>query len=85
MKLLLTSFTPSAEHDQELVKLVGKPLQDIKMAYIENAYDVYNDEASLIEGREILKTKGYNFELFDLRNWTKDRRAMCSRQPDSEP
>ena len=50
MKLLLTSFTPSAEHDKELEKLVGKPLPDIKMAYIENAYDVYNDESSLIEG-----------------------------------
>ena len=76
MKLLLTSFTPSTEHDHELVKLVGKPLSDIKMAYIENAYDGYNDEASLIEGRQILKDKGYNFELVDLRNWTKDRAGL---------
>jgi dipeptidase E len=76
MKLLLTSFTPSAEHDQALTQLVGKPLQDIKMAYIENAYDVYNDEASLIEGRQILKEKGYNFELVDLRKWTKNNTGL---------
>jgi len=46
------------------------------MAYIENAYDVYNDEASLIEGRQILKDKGYNFELVDLRNWAKDAKEL---------
>ena len=79
MKLLLTSFTPSTEHDKELEKLIGKPLQDIKVAYIENAYDIYNDEASLIEGREILKTKGHNFELVDLRKWTKDRAGLQAK------
>ncbi len=79
MKLLLTSFTPSADHDQALVKIVGKPLQDIKMAYIENAYDPYDDEASLIEGREILKNKGYNFELVDLRNWTQDNTGLYEK------
>ena len=72
MKLLLTSFLLTTKHDLALAQLVGKPLQDIKMAYIENAYDVYNDEPSLIEGRKILKSKGYDFELVDLRNWTKD-------------
>ncbi len=57
-------------------QLVGKPLQVIKVAYIENAYDIYNDEASLIEGREILKNKGYDIELVDLRNWTQDRAGL---------
>lgn len=76
MKLLLTSFTPSTEHDHELEKLVGKPLSEIQMAYIENAYDVYNDEASLIEGREILKNKGYNFERVDLRRWKDDNTGL---------
>lgn len=76
MKLLLTSFTPSTEHDRELEKLIGKPLSEIKMAYIENAYDVYNDEQSLIEGREMLKNKGYNFELVDLRRWKDDNTGL---------
>lgn len=68
-KLLLTSFTPSTEHDAEIVRMLGKPLSQIRMAYIENAYDVYDDEASLIEGRDILRAKGYDFELVDLRQW----------------
>jgi dipeptidase E len=76
MKLFLTSFTPSAEHDAALEKLVGKPLSDIKIAYIENAYDVYNDEASLIEGRQILRDKGYDFERVDLRQWKNDRAGL---------
>jgi dipeptidase E len=71
MKLLLTSFMPNADHDAEIAKMVGKPTSVIKMAYIENAYDVYNDEASLIEGRKILKDKGYDLELVDLRQWRK--------------
>lgn len=76
MKLLLTSFTPSTEHDRELEKLIGKPLSEIKMAYIENAYDVYNDEATLVEGREILEKKGYHFELVDLRRWKDDNTGL---------
>lgn len=69
MKLLLTSFTPNDAHDAALAELVGKPLPDLKFAYIENAYDVYDDEASLVEGRQMLRDKGYDFELVDLRRW----------------
>ena len=69
MKLLLTSFWTSPEQDRELSRLVGKEPQDIKVAYIENAHDVYNDEASLIEGRNVLREKGFDFELVDLRNF----------------
>lgn len=37
------------EHDATLVELVGRPLSDIRVAYIENAYDVDDDEAFLVE------------------------------------
>ena len=57
MKLFFSSFIPSAEQDAALAKVIGKAIQDTKVAYIENACDVYNDEASLTEGREILKIK----------------------------
>ncbi len=69
MKLILTSFTTSAAQDAALADMIGKPPTETKIAYIENAYDVYNDEAGLIEGREIIRGKGYDVELVDLRNW----------------
>lgn len=74
MKLVLTSFWTNEEQDKELVKLAGKTkTQDVKVAYIENAFDIYNDEASLIEGRKILKEKGYDFEVVDLRKFLNDK------------
>lgn len=76
MKLLLSSFGPSPAHDEALVGLVGKPLGQIRVAYIENAYDVYADQASLDEGRESLRRDGYVFELVDLREWRADREAL---------
>jgi hypothetical protein len=78
MKLLLTSLEPSAEAITTLEMMLGKSLRDIKVAYIENAYDVYNDEASLIEGRESLRKTGYDIELVDLRDWRTDREPKKS-------
>ena len=63
---------PSAGHDAAVAQMIGKATNQIKLAYIENAADIYNDEASLIEGREILKAKGYQLELVDLRKWKAD-------------
>jgi dipeptidase E len=40
---------------------------------------LYNDEASLIEGREILKNKGYTVELVDLRQWRDDRAGLRAK------
>ena len=80
MKLMLTSFTTSAEQDAALAALIGKPLTEIKLAYIENAYDVYNDEPSLIEGREIIRKKGFDVELVDLRNWRDGRERESLRE-----
>ena len=72
MKLLLSSFGPSPAHDAALVELVGRPLSEIRVGYIENAHDVYDDPASLGEGREGLRRDGYVFDLIDLRDWRAD-------------
>jgi len=39
MKLLLSSFGSSPAHDAALADLAGKPLGEMRIAYIENAYD----------------------------------------------
>jgi dipeptidase E len=83
MKLLLTSFWTSPDQDKELIKLVGKELKDIKVAYIENACDIYNDEAPLIEGRKVLKDKGFDFEVVDFRKY-KDRREELREKLESK-
>src|SRR5215208_3430386 len=79
MKLLLLSTSTTSEQDQALAKLVGKEIKEIKVAYIENAYDVYDDEVSLIEGREELTRKGYEFELVDLRDWKNDTDGLYQK------
>jgi dipeptidase E len=78
MKLLLSSFNTSPSQDAALAAITGKRLSELKAAYIENAYDVYEDEASLIEGREELRAKGWDVELVDLRDWksSQDREAL---------
>ena len=77
MKLFLTSFFPVAGQVEALTELVGKPPSETRVAYIENAHDVYNDEASLIEGRELIRNEGYvDLELVDLRNYTNDRDGL---------
>lgn len=82
MKLLLSSFGPSPAHDAALVDLVGKPLDQIRIGYIENAHDVYDDPTALGEGREGLRRHGYVFDLVDLREWRADAvglRAVLER------
>lgn len=44
MKLLLSSFGPSPTHDAALAELIGRPTADMRVAYIENAHDVYDDQ-----------------------------------------
>ena len=79
MNLLLLSTSPTVEQSQALAGLVGKGLEEMKVAYIENAYDVYNDQASLLEGREELKNKGYDLELVDLRDWRNDHEGLFEK------
>jgi peptidase E len=76
MRLLLTSFTTSEEHDAVLAGLIGKAPSETRVAYIENAHDVYDDEESLDHGRQDLKSKGYDVELVDLRQWRADRAGL---------
>lgn len=78
MKLLLSSFGPSPTHDAALEELVGKPLAQIRVGYIENAYDVFDDEPTLVEGREGLGRDGYRFDLVDLREWREDRAGLAA-------
>jgi dipeptidase E len=76
MKLLLSSLGPSPSHDRALVGLAAKPLGEIQVGYIENAYDVFDDQATLDEGRESLTRDGYAFELVDLRQWRDDHQGL---------
>src|SRR5688572_25380873 len=76
MKLLLSSFLTTAEQDKALAELIGKAPNETKVAYIENAHDIYDDEASLHEGRDAIKAKGYDVELVDLRDWRDDRAGL---------
>ena len=67
MKLILCSFWSSPRQDPELSKLVSKEPQHTKVAYVENTHDVYDDKESLIEGRNVLEEKRFDFELVGLR------------------
>lgn len=75
-RLLLSSVGPSVEHDAALAALVGMPIEKARIGYIENAYDVYDDPASLQQGRDSLVGLGYRFELVDLRDWRTDRAGL---------
>ena len=77
MKLLLSSLGPSPAHDAAMVELAGRPLEEVRGGYIENAYDVYDDPASLEEGREELRRSGYDIDLVDLRDWRGDRDGLA--------
>jgi dipeptidase E len=76
MRLLLTSFATSPEHDALLAALIGKPPSRTRVAYIENAHDVYDDPEALDHGRQDLRSKGYDVELVDLRHWRTDRAGL---------
>ena len=67
MKLILCSIWSSPGQDRELSKLISKEHPHTKVAYVENTHDVYDDKESLIEGRNVLEEKRFDFELVDLR------------------
>lgn len=75
-KLLLTSFWTSPEQDASLSRMIGKPIAKIKVAYIDNAIDIYNDEASHVEGRKVLVDKGYDMEAIDLRDYINNSEGL---------
>ena len=63
MKLVLSSFNTTDAQDEAVAQLIGKPPHATRVGYIENAYDIYDDEASLLEGRDVLKAKGYDYRF----------------------
>lgn len=79
MKLLLTSMTTTEEQDAALASLVGKAPTDTKVAYIANAYDVYHDDATVLEGRDEIASKGFDVENVDLREWINDRAGLQAK------
>lgn len=67
MKLFLSSQAISKDQAPYLVKLVGKPAKDIKLALIENAADVeHGPRPWLIRNREWIMSHGFDVELVDL-------------------
>lgn len=74
MKLYLTSYRIPAAG--ELLKLVGKPANEIKVAFIPNAQDFYAKRARNVKTRETieyLEGLGLKAELLDL--WDYDEPA----------
>lgn len=71
MKLFLSSMAISKEQGDAFARLVGKKPKDIRLALIENAADVYDDDSIdwVIENREAIKARGYKVELVDLREY----------------
>lgn len=68
----------SAGQRDAFTKLVGKDPKDIKLALIENAADVYDDDSTdwVDENREAIKACGYQVEIVDLRKYRVDPRGL---------
>jgi dipeptidase E len=80
LRLLLTSLALSNEQSRELVKLVGKPAQDIKIALIENAADVEPEPKPWVaQNQEAIKSHGFNVEVVDLRKYTHDHVGLLQQ------
>ena len=58
-------------------------MEHIRVAYIENAYDPYHDQASLDEGRYNLRRHGYVFELVTSANGEKNSTGYAPTSRDS--
>jgi len=72
-KLFLYSLAVSAHQWQVLEHMVGKPAAQITVAVIENAADVLSNSHEWLGGfREMLRSRGYQLELVDLRTWIRD-------------
>ena len=59
-------------------ELVVKDPEDIQLALIENATDVYDNDSTdwQLENREAIKACGYNVELVDLREFRDDTKSF---------
>lgn len=80
MKLFLSSQAISKEQAPHLIKLVGKPAKNIKLAVIENAADVEEGPKDwLIRNRQMIESHGFNIEYVDLRAYTQDLETLHIR------
>lgn len=61
----------SEAQGQAFAQLVGKRPADIKLALIENAADVYDDDSTdwVNENRDAIKARGYQVEILDIRTY----------------
>lgn len=71
MKLFLSSLAISKEQAPHLIKLVGKPAKDIKLALIENAADTYAEgsRAWVDQNRAAIQGHSFNVEIIDIRQY----------------
>lgn len=70
MKLFLTSEEISYQQGCELIKLIGKPSSEIKIALIENAADNYGGDRSWVDdARNAIECLGVQLNLIDLRDY----------------
>ena len=70
MKLFLSSQAISEAQAPYLVKLVGKPAAQIKLALIENAADVERGSKTwLARNRALITSHGFDVELVDLKDY----------------
>jgi len=81
MKLFLSSLAISASQADSFTKLVGKEPKNIKLALIENAADVYDDDSTdwVDENREAIKACGYQVEMVDLRDYKDSRTGLRTK------
>jgi len=80
VKLFLSSQAISPEQAPHLIKLVGKPAKNIKIAVIENAADVEEGpKAWLIRNRQMIESHGFNVEYVDLRKYARDLGALRTK------
>jgi dipeptidase E len=70
-KLFLYSLNLTKQQYDALVKLTGKPVNEIRIGLIENATDIIPGSDSWLEGiRKSLTDQGFSLEVIDLRLWT---------------
>jgi len=69
-KLFLYSLSLSSQHYKALIKLTGKPVNEIRIGLIENAADIIPGSESWLGGiRESISDQGFDLEVIDLRQW----------------
>ncbi len=80
MKLFLSSQAISQAQAPHLVKLVGKPAEDIKLALIENAADVEDGPKDwLTRNRANIMSHGFDVERLDLQDYMGDADDLWDR------